>query len=190
MGHAEHSEASRNGSSPQGASHSTDVLRRAHLPWTAGALQKAWAPTYKVASTNRRTASALVYSLLAAVAFVGAAALRFEFDIPAEQLSNMAVTVPVIVLLRLVSSYIFGISTGRWRYVGTNDVQRLVGAAGAATAVMYLLTWVFGILPVVPRSILIIDLLLFTWLTAGTWILYRTGFEQIRVLGGQQGTVR
>jgi FlaA1/EpsC-like NDP-sugar epimerase len=172
-----------------GASHSTNG-RRSQRQRTAEALQKAWAPTYRVASSNRRIASAFVYSLLAAAAFVGAFLLRFDFAIPAEQRAIMSATLPVVVLLRLAASYAFGISTGRWRYVGTTDVQRLVASTATASAVLFVLAWPVGILSPIPRSVLIIDLFLFTWLTAGTWILYRTAFEQIRALGGQQGAVK
>jgi FlaA1/EpsC-like NDP-sugar epimerase len=150
-------------------------------------LQKAWAPAYRVASYNRRIASAFVYSILAVAGFAGAFLLRFEFSVPAAYREMLATTLPVAVLLRLLANYAFGLSTGRWRYVGTSDVQRLVASSVAATVALYLLTWTLGVLPRVPRSVLVIDLFLFTWLTAGAWILYRTVFEQIRVLGGQQG---
>jgi FlaA1/EpsC-like NDP-sugar epimerase len=131
-----------------------------------------------------------VYSLLAVAAFVGAFMLRFDFAVPPAQRAIMSATLPLVVLLRLAASYAFGISTGRWRYVGTTDVQRLVASTVATSAVLFILAWPLGFLSPIPRSVLIIDLFLFTWLTAGTWILYRTGFEQIRALSGQQGTVK
>jgi FlaA1/EpsC-like NDP-sugar epimerase len=179
-----------NGASPNGGAPYSSNGRRSQRQKTAEALRKAWAPTYRLASSNRRIASAFVYSLLSVIAFCGAFLLRFEFAVPDEHRSILAVTLPLVVLLRLGASYSFGITTGRWRYVGTTDVQRLVAAAISVTMLLYLLTWGVGILPLVPRSILVIDLFLFTWLTAGTWILYRTGFEQIRVLSGQQGNIK
>lgn len=179
-----------NGGSPNGGPpHSTNG-RRSQRQRTAEALKKAWGPTYKVASSNRRVASAFVYSLLALGSFVGAFLLRFDFAVPAEQRAIMSATLPVVILLRLGASYAFGISTGRWRYVGTSDIQRLVAATVAVSALLFLLAWPLNILSPIPRSVLIIDLFLFTWLTAGTWILYRTAFEQIRALSGQQGTVK
>jgi FlaA1/EpsC-like NDP-sugar epimerase len=179
-----------NGGSPNGGSPQLGNGRRSQRQWSAQALRKAWEPTYKVASSNRRIASAFVYSLLAVAAFVGAFMLRFDFAVPTEQRAIMAATLPLVVVLRLAASYTFGISTGRWRYVGTSDVQRLVASTVAASAVLFVLAWPMGILSPIPRSVLIIDLFLYTWLTAGTWILYRTGFEQIRVLGGHQGAVK
>lgn len=179
-----------NGGSPNGGSSHVGSGRRSQGQRTAEALRKAWQPTYKVASSNRRIASAFVYSLLAAGAFVSAFMLRFDFAVPPEQRAIMSANLPLVVLLRLAASYAFGISTGRWRYVGTTDVQRLVASTVAASAVLFFLAWPLGILSPIPRSVLIIDLFLFTWLTAGTWILYRTGFEQIRALSGQHGAVK
>jgi FlaA1/EpsC-like NDP-sugar epimerase len=179
-----------NGGSPNGGPPHNGNGRRSQRQRSAQALRKAWEPTYKVASSNRRLASAFVYSLLAIAAFVGAFMLRFDFAVPAEQLAIMSATLPLVVLLRLAASYAFGISTGRWRYVGTSDVQRLVASTVAASAVLFVLAWPMSILSPIPRSVLIIDLFLYTWLTAGTWIVYRTGFEQIRVLGGHQGAIK
>jgi FlaA1/EpsC-like NDP-sugar epimerase len=179
-----------NGASPNGGAPHGNNGRRSQRQRTAEALQKVWAPTYRVASSNRRVASAFVYSLLAVAAYVGAFLLRFDFAVPVEQRAIMSATLPVVVLLRLAASYAFGISTGRWRYVGTIDVQRLVASTATASAILFVLAWPMGILSPIPRSVLIIDLFLFTWLTAGTWILYRTGFEQIRALSGQKGAVK
>lgn len=143
-----------------------------------------------MAASNRRIASAFVYSVLALIALIAAFLLRFDFAVPPEQRAVMVTVLPAVVLLRLGASYTFGISTGRWRYVGTSDVQRLVASTVTASGLFYLLTWVLPVLPAVPRSVIIIDLFLFTWLTAGVWILYRTGFEQVRAMMGHEGKVK
>jgi FlaA1/EpsC-like NDP-sugar epimerase len=152
------------------------------------ALKQAWTPAYALASTNRRTATMLVYSFVAMVSYSAAFLLRFDFDIPPGQRAVLALTLPVVVLLRLAASYVFRISTGRWRYVSTGDVKQLVLAASAATLVLFAASWGIGILPLVPRSVLLIDLFLYTWFTAAVWILYRTGFEQLRAAHGEPGT--
>ncbi|HSJ14134.1 MAG TPA: nucleoside-diphosphate sugar epimerase/dehydratase, partial [Longimicrobiales bacterium] len=151
------------------------------------ALRQAWSPAYALASNNRRAATMLVYCMIAVAAYGGAFLLRFDFAVPPEMRGTLALTLPVVVLLRLAASYFFRISTGRWRYVSTGDVVQLVIAASAATLVLFGATWGFGILPVVPRSILLIDLFLYTWLTSAVWILYRTGFEQFRSFHGERG---
>ncbi|HSJ31030.1 MAG TPA: nucleoside-diphosphate sugar epimerase/dehydratase [Longimicrobiales bacterium] len=154
---------------------------------TAEGLQRVWAPAYALASRNRRLSTAFVYSVVAAASYCGAYLLRFEFAVPPEHRATLALTLPVMIALRLASSYVFGISSGRWRYVGTRDVLRLVVSTVAATAVLFVVTWGVPVSAPVPRSVLIIDLFLFTWLTAGVWISYRTGFEQFRALNGHSG---
>lgn len=149
-------------------------------------LRQAWSPAYGLASTNRQVATALVYGVVAVAAYCTAFLLRFDFRIPPDQVGALARTLPIVLLLRLATSYGFGISTGRWRYVSTGDVLRLVTSALTASAIVFGLTWGTGVLPIVPRSVLIVDLFLFTWITAAVWILYRLGFERIRALGGER----
>ncbi|CAN5652334.1 nucleoside-diphosphate sugar epimerase/dehydratase [soil metagenome] len=146
-----------------------------------------WARAYHVASRHRGYATALVYGALAFIAYPTAFLLRFEFAIPPEYVRTLALTVPIVIVLRLVSSYIFEISTARWRYVSTSDVRRLVGAAAAASVLLYAATWSVPGLPAVPRSIIIIDFMLFTCLTCAVWIIYRTAFEQLRARNGDNG---
>jgi FlaA1/EpsC-like NDP-sugar epimerase len=150
-------------------------------------LRSLWTPAYSLASANRRVATTFIYCILAVVSYTGAFLLRFDFAVPVQQRASLALSLPVIVLLRLGTSYAFGITTARWRYVCTQDVLRLVASTTTATLLLFGLTWGLRLFPLMPRSVLIIDLFLFTWLTAGTWILYRTGFEQLRVLNGPAG---
>ena len=158
-----------------------------HALRLARGLRRVWIPAYALASTNRRLATTFVYSLLAVAAYSGAFLLRFDFALPHDQRGTLALTLPLVVALRLAMSYAFGISTGRWRYVGTRDVTRLVASTVSASIVLFVLTWGLRLFETVPRSVIIIDLFLYTWLTAGVWILYRTGFEQFRALSGQGG---
>jgi FlaA1/EpsC-like NDP-sugar epimerase len=142
---------------------------------------------YGFASAHRKLATTLIYGLLALVAYALAFLLRFEFAVPPEQVRAFVMTLPVLVGVRLASSYLFGISTGRWRFVSTPDVRRLVVATSSASVAFFALTWGIALIPAVPRSVIIIDFLLFTCLTAALWIVYRTAFEQLRARNGHHG---
>jgi FlaA1/EpsC-like NDP-sugar epimerase len=146
-----------------------------------------WAHAYKIASRHRGVATALIYAGVAALSYLTAFLLRFEFAIPPEYVRTLALSLPVVIGLRLVATYAFQIGTSRWRYVSTSDVRRLVAATAAASALLFAVTWSVAGLPPVPRSIVIIDFLLFTCLTSAVWILYRTGFEQLRARNGVNG---
>jgi FlaA1/EpsC-like NDP-sugar epimerase len=146
----------------------------------AGKLRALWRPAYHLASTHRRIATTIVYSFIAVAAYTFAFLLRFDFAIPQTQLRNLLVTLPIVIALRLAGSFAFRISTGRWRFVSTRDAVRLIAAAVSGSAVFFVLAWPLQLLPAVPRSVIIIDLLLFTYLTAAVWLLYRIGFELLR----------
>lgn len=146
----------------------------------ADRLRTLWQVGYRLASTHRRVATTIVYSIIALAAYVGAFLLRFDFAIPPDQARAMLLTVPVVVGLRLAGSYVFRISTGRWRFVGTHDSVRLIAAAVTSSVFFFALSWPLHVLPTVPRSVILIDLLLFTYLTGAVWLLYRLGFELLR----------
>jgi FlaA1/EpsC-like NDP-sugar epimerase len=146
-----------------------------------------WAHAYRIASRHRGFATALIYAGVAALSYATAFLLRFEFVVPPEYARTLALSLPIIIGLRLIATYAFQIGTSRWRYVSTSDVRRLVGATAAASVLLLAVTWSVAGLPPVPRSIVIIDFLLFTCLTSAVWIVYRTGFEQLRARSGDSG---
>lgn len=146
-----------------------------------------WAKAYHIASRHRRFATALIYAGVAALSYATAFLLRFEFAIPPEYVRTLVLSLPLVIGLRLIATFAFQIGTARWRYVSTSDVRRLVGATAAASVLLFVVTWSVVGLPPVPRSIVIIDFLLFTCLTSAVWILYRTVFEQLRARNGDNG---
>jgi FlaA1/EpsC-like NDP-sugar epimerase len=146
-----------------------------------------WEHAYQFASRNRGFATALIYAGVAGLSYATAFLLRFEFTISPEYARALALSLPVVIGLRLIFTYVFHIGTARWRYVSTSDVRRLVGASAAASVLLVFITWSVAVLPPVPRSIVIIDFLLFICLTSAVWIIYRTGFEQLRARNGGNG---
>jgi FlaA1/EpsC-like NDP-sugar epimerase len=146
-----------------------------------------WDDVYNILSAHRRSTTAIVYTFLAAFSYVSAFLLRFDFTVPAAQLRILVWSLPLVLLVRLAASYAFGITRGRWRYVGTNDVFRLVASTCTGTFVLFLLSWGLKLYALMPRSVLILDLLLFTWVTAATWITYRMGYEQLRARNSAEG---
>ena len=112
--------------------------------------------------------------------------LRFDFNVPAQYRDEIVVTLPLVVLFRLAASYAFSISTGRWRYVGIYDVLRLTASTATGSAALFALTWGNDAFAPVPRSVLVTDFVLFTVFIAATWVLYRTAFEQIRLMEGDR----
>jgi FlaA1/EpsC-like NDP-sugar epimerase len=105
--------------------------------------------------------------VLTPVAYLGAFALRFDFQVPASQLERFIVTLPYLMLLRLALWHRFRLHSGYWQHVSVRDVLRLVGAASVGSLVfpviLALVNELRGILP----SVLALDWVLWIGLTGG-----------------------
>jgi FlaA1/EpsC-like NDP-sugar epimerase len=121
-----------------------------------------------------------VYSAVAMAGYLGGFLLRFEFGAFDGWMQTFLMTAPLVALVRLGFARIFHLATGRWRFVSTTDVLRLLVATSAGTLVLVgIRTLLLGVL-VIPMSVLLIEWVLTTQLTAAAWIGYRTSFERLR----------
>lgn len=129
---------------------------------------------------NRRVTALVIYAVITILAFHLAWLLRFEFDWSAVDRISLYTTLPLLLGIRLACAMAFKISAGRWRFVGTRDVVRLVFAITAGSIVFLILNRGFGVLAPIPRSIFAFEWVLSIYMTAGVWLTYRVGFEQLR----------
>jgi len=93
-------------------------------------------------SHRRRIFEILLDTLLVALACYSAYLLRFDGDMPDEQIAIFIRTLPLIVAIQILSFLIGGVYKGIWRYVGVNESARLavaifVGSAVSGSAVFY-----------------------------------------------------
>lgn len=126
----------------------------------------------------RRVVLLLVYACIAAVSFVAAFWLRFEFSISQASVAVLLKSIPVVIGLRTLVHYIFGMGRARWRYAGTHDAVRLALSTATGTACLFVIFPALGF--PVPRSVLLIEWGLTTYLTAASWVVYRVTFEKMR----------
>jgi FlaA1/EpsC-like NDP-sugar epimerase len=137
---------------------------------------------YLLAYRFRRSVARTAYVSLAALAYAASYLLRFDFSWPSEYTATFLSSLALLLIVRLLVNYSFALSTGRWRFVSTRDVLRLGLATSVGTAVFFPLTLWLPFTPAVPRSVILIEWLLTTFLTAGLWLAYRTAYEQLRHL--------
>lgn len=135
---------------------------------------------YSALYPRRRPFVLLLYGCIAALAYSAAYVLRFEFDVPAEYWRTLALTLPAVVAVRVFFAWTARLSNGRWRFVSTSDLVRLILATTAGTGVLWIAAAVALPEIVVPRSVLIIEWVLTMQTTAGAWIAYRLSFEWLR----------
>lgn len=135
-----------------------------------------------------------------AIVFVGCYALafliRFEFDVPESYLSTFLQTTPFVVAVQLIVGLLFGFYRGWWRYVGMEDVFRVVFGLTTALAIM-VAAWYSGGIGLLetayvraPRGVLVIDWA-FTILTLfGARVAIRVGRDRFREAPAFEGSVR
>jgi UDP-GlcNAc:undecaprenyl-phosphate GlcNAc-1-phosphate transferase len=93
-------------------------------------------------SHRRRIFEILLDTVLVALAYYSAYLLRFDGEMPGEQIAVFIRTLPMLVAVQILSFLIGGVYKGIWRYVGVNELARLavavfVGSAVSGLAVMF-----------------------------------------------------
>jgi FlaA1/EpsC-like NDP-sugar epimerase len=135
---------------------------------------------YRTLDQHRRIAVPVLFGAVSTLSFAAAFLLRFELVWPADYTRSFLLALPALLLLRTVADHAFRLSRGRWRFVSTRDVLRLVVSTSAASAVFMALTWSLHHVAYVPRSVVLLDWTLRIQLIAGLWMAYRLLFERRR----------
>lgn len=123
---------------------------------------------------NRYTLLAVTHDIVAAaLAWILAYSLRFNFEIPPSFQEELHQTLPWIILLQALIFWSFGLYRGIWRYASVADLRRIFIAVITAAAMIPAILWLFRINAVVPRSVLIIDPILLLLAMGGSRLIYR-----------------
>src|SRR2546430_4270738 len=83
----------------------------------------------------RRTIILGVHLVLISLGYLAAYAVRFDFAIPPEELHRWAVTLPWLLIPRLLVFQRFSAYSGWWRYVGMADLVDLCVAVSLSSVV-------------------------------------------------------
>src|SRR5580765_8290455 len=105
--------------------------------------------------------------------------LRFDGNVPSEEIGNFQQTVLWLVVIRGVVFAIFGLHESRRRYTSIWDLQNIVGGVLASTILFY--GWVYLALGIndYPRSIFVIDGVLLVGFLAGVRLPARIFREKV-----------
>jgi UDP-GlcNAc:undecaprenyl-phosphate/decaprenyl-phosphate GlcNAc-1-phosphate transferase len=93
-------------------------------------------------SHRKRIFEILLDTVLLALAYYSAYLLRFDGDMPGEQIAIFIRTLPPLVAIQILSFLIGGVYKGIWRYAGVDELARLavavfVGSAVSGLAVLF-----------------------------------------------------
>ncbi len=107
------------------------------------------------------------------IAWFCAYQLRFNFEMPPDQLISFFKSFPFVVVIQVSSFYFFGLYRGVWRFASLIDLKRIIFSVCISllffNAVFFMLKPDF----LIPRSVLIIDLLLIILMMGGSRFIYR-----------------
>ncbi|HET6318692.1 MAG TPA: hypothetical protein VFG86_19740, partial [Chloroflexota bacterium] len=128
---------------------------------------------------KRELGEAVLDFLLVCVAYLGAFVLHYGFPNPAAPGPDPYAAIPVmlsaslaiVVVIKMSLLLAFQAYRGMWRYIGVSDLMTLAKATIISSAILVIaLPWVANALRgvIIPRSVLVIDFLLFTFLLVGS----------------------
>jgi len=118
-------------------------------------------------SRHRRLLIFAIQVVLTAIGYLTAFALRFDSSIPAESIRAFWMTLPVLLVIRLVVFARLHLYRGYWHHFGLEDLIDLAQAVTIST-VLFLIAVIFlGQLGPVPRSVFVLDWMLAVLLGGG-----------------------
>lgn len=126
---------------------------------------------------NPRTLAAFLHDVIsAALAWLLAFWLRFNFELPPEY--SQAAFSALIWLVPLFAGlfYIFGLYRGLWRFASISDLHHLIAAIGVGALLTTAVVVLFGVLSI-PRSVLVLHPLLLAVIMGGSRFAYRSWKE-------------
>ena len=122
---------------------------------------------------QRRLAFALLLLVQTATANYLAFILRFESLLPQVELGHFITYIPLLLAIRLFFHLRAGLYKSLWRYAGIEDLVDILWTSAAGEAIfMAAIQFIFGDKGY-PRSIYVIDFLVFVSISGGTRLLIR-----------------
>ncbi len=127
--------------------------------------------------TNPRTLLAFLHDLaVAALAWMLAFWLRFNFDTPSEHLAAATSALVWVLPLFGVLFFTFGLYRGLWRFASLSDLQHLVAAVVTGALLVTAAVVFFGV-GQIPRSVLVLHPILLALIMGGSRFAYRSWKE-------------
>jgi UDP-GlcNAc:undecaprenyl-phosphate/decaprenyl-phosphate GlcNAc-1-phosphate transferase len=128
---------------------------------------------------KRRMIEVLIDSCLFGAALVGAYLIRFEGTINDLHLQHLLFALPIVIAIKLVCFWGFGMYRRVWAFVGVHDLVAMARAVFTSSLVCILTMWTLTRLDGYSRAAFLLDGILTLMLTAGSRILFRVFQETL-----------
>ena len=138
---------------------------------------------------NSRSVLALTHDIaVAAIAWVAAFQLRFNFEMPQEYETLMVDRLWLVVLIQAAIFMGFGLYRGTWRFASLIELKRILFTVTLSSAVFGLLLFMISADLRVPRAVMILDPIILVLMMGGSRFIYRAFNEhQLSGLNLNQG---
>lgn len=131
-----------------------------------------------------------LHAVLIALAWYGAFALRFDFNVEEPFRCAMITTFPLVIISKFLLFYGFGLFQGWWKYAGLSDLIDIgFATVGGAMLAAVLTSVTFGLLNF-PRSVFLIDMVLTFLFVGGVRFVVRAYVETFRTTVARHQTTR
>ena len=128
----------------------------------------------------RRPVIVALHLALVIIAYVLAFYLRLDFKIDTPYWLLIEKTLPLLIGIKMIVFWYFGLFSGLWRYAGIFDIWRILKVHVLATLCFILAVGVFYSFGGFPRSIFVLDFILSFCLVAGVRFVTRLLRERYR----------
>jgi FlaA1/EpsC-like NDP-sugar epimerase len=115
--------------------------------------------------------------------------LRLDLPLSPASRTQFWETLPLVLVIKMVVFYYFGLLRGWWRYVGMNDLIHITAAAFLSSLILYSSIVVGTQVVGYPRSVILIDMLLTVAYVGGARFVVRAYTERVRRYDGQKNTL-
>lgn len=123
---------------------------------------------------NLRIVLALIHDFaVSGLAWYFAFLLRFNFFIPEDYFSLMSQNLLAVIFVQIFIFVLFGLYKCTWRFFGLIEFRRILLIILVSSFGLFALFSVIRITPNLPRSIMILDLILLLMMVSGSRIIYR-----------------
>jgi FlaA1/EpsC-like NDP-sugar epimerase len=139
--------------------------------------------------SHRKLLILVSQAALLALTYYSAFLLRFDFNPAPPDRLHFWRTLAVVLVLKLVVFYVFGLLRGWWQYVGMSDLLDIAKATFTSSAILIGLVivglWPHGF----PRSVLLLDMALTILFTGGARFAVRAYTDSIQHYAAQKHTL-
>jgi FlaA1/EpsC-like NDP-sugar epimerase len=124
--------------------------------------------------------------LLICASYYGSFLLRLDTALDESARASFWDTLPLVILVKLIIFYRFGLLRGWWRYVGMDDLVHISLATLSSSSILFgLIEFVWRVRGY-PRSVILIDMVLSVMMVGGARFVVRAYTERAQKDAGQQ----